>query len=631
MGADIENSRPQEEFAESKLQNSKTRVLHILDAMVAGGGFDLAVEFVVRANLEPGQEHHLLALETSHRESVDVPSDVVVFEKGNRSTSELARWILSQNYDILHWHWWHGELDGFNDLMNEMARYGGHKRVLTCDVYPATPKFTLTQREMDYADMIVFDGKDAMLAYPQIPDHRKTFVVGGTDLSLYSLPRTRKEDGKFRMGRGSALAPLKCPPNLIELVAPILKAVPNAEFHIFGEGRREFVRRFRADMERLNLEDRVVLRGWVRNFREEVANLDLYLYHLPPNSYASSEMNLQGAMTAGLPIVVMLSNGTRWMFQHEVNAMVAETPFQAQEYSIYLANHPQERAKLGRSARETAMKDFGMDNMVQGYLKQAYPNCTMHFGKDYIQKRSLIPYLPRFDASRVYRNLRHLFIPTLSRSLRLARNTLADLQRFRYGLVGVEQNCYVKSNLNSSGVVVDIGTGLNADFSMSLIRKYGLKSYGFEPNRAYHRNLDALVEKTNGRFSYLPFALSNQTGTSDFYESPTCGSLLRESRDKTGDSVNEYPVRTLTLQEIPDLVGVDHIDVLRMNIEGEESEALENMNQNVFRMVDQLIIKFHHQGSSRFTGYDTERIVNRIMKAGFKVYTRDCSTYLFFH
>ena len=71
-------------------------------------------------------------------------------------------------------------------------------------------------------------------------------------------------------------------------------------------------------------------------------------------------MNLQGAAAAGLPIILMPSNGTRWMFQDGVDAMIANTPDDAVRIAQRLANDPAERRRLGEAARQKALKEWGV-------------------------------------------------------------------------------------------------------------------------------------------------------------------------------------------------------------------------------------------------------------------------------
>jgi glycosyltransferase involved in cell wall biosynthesis len=256
-------------------------------------------------------------------------------------------------------------------LMEELARYSNHhRRVITVDVFPAATVYRLSKFEIDYADMVVFDGKDALEAYPEIPPEKKCWILGATNLHLYQTARSRSADGRLRIGRGSALTRRKCPPNLIEMVAPVLKAVPNADFHIFGEGPLQG--RLERDVRRAGLADRIILRGYVANFEEEIANLDLYLYQLPLRSYASSELNLQGAAAASLPIVIMPSAGTGWMFRHGIDAMVASNAEEAAAYAVDLLRDPARAAALGRAARNKAATEWGMPVMVSGYRQSVY-------------------------------------------------------------------------------------------------------------------------------------------------------------------------------------------------------------------------------------------------------------------
>ena len=614
-------------------RNNKNRVLHIVNYLTGGGGCVSPMEFASRANQEIGQEHHFLILEKSSGPAVSLPPNTTIFENNHRTMADCAKWISTAGYDVIHWHWWLA-WDSMRALMIEMAKYGGHKRIITCDVYPSGPEYRLSKSEIDYADMVVFDGKDAMAAYPQIPDSKKTYIIGGTDLSPYTCKRTRGSDGRFRMGRGSILNEYKCPLDIIEMVAPILHAIPNSEFHVFGQG---FTQRLQADIKRLNLTDRVFLRGWVPNFAEEIANLDLYLYHLPKLSYASSELNLQGAMAARLPIVIMPSLGTRWMFEHGKDALVADTPEQALNYCIRLSKDTCERDFLGGNAHAKAFEQFGIENMVKGYLERVYPKCQMRFIFDSYAITAQNSYMKYFLSLRkalraVRSTLGRVYRFFKRNCTRLCQSGAKVLEKSYYGLVFVKPNYYLKSPLSTNSIVVDIGIGEDADFSMFLVRKYGLQSYGFEPTIKHHPGLNKVVNNAKGNFKYFPFALSNKSGEKEFHESllNISGSFFSDHTNMKQDGLRSYAVRVVTLEEIFQIIGRNHIDVLKMDVEGEEYAVIDSVSELTLGKINQLVIEFHHKDVSRFSIYDTEKAVQKIMKAGFQAYTRDSINYLFF-
>ena len=353
--------------------HSPLRVLHIVTELSKGGGFVSPMEFAKNAADETGQVHEFLAIEPGSTVGIPIASSIIVHQNRARSYAECAAWISRMRYDVLHWHWW--SMSGpMTLLMAEMALVGGHKRIITCDVFPVSSRYRLGRREIAYADMIVFDGRDTYDSYSEIPLSQKEFVVGATNLTTYQRVHARSDDGKFRIGRGSYLHPLKCPTDLIADIRGIMTEIPNAEFHIFGHGPLE--QRMRKEIARYGLGCRVLMRGWVSDFASEVAKLDLYYYPMPKESYASSELNLQGVMAAEVPLVIIPSDGVKWMFKHGVDALVAQNRKESLAFCKRLATDPVERIRLAEGGRAKALAEFGVHNMVRGYLNRVYPQCV---------------------------------------------------------------------------------------------------------------------------------------------------------------------------------------------------------------------------------------------------------------
>ena len=259
------------------------------------------------------------------------------------------------------------------DFMNEATTaLRNVRRVLTCDVYPGADAYRMEQADIEFAEAIAFDGIAALEAYPEVSSNKKYFIVGGGDLRPYRRARRKRSsaDGAFRFIRGSTLNPEKTPINLIDLVKPALAGIPGSEFHIFGRGELELS--LRSQIARAGLQSRVFLRGWSADFPAEVANADAYLYHLPRASYASSELNLQGAMAAGIPVVAMPSLGVRWMFRDGEDSLVGENPAACAAAAIRLASDARLRARLGEGARRRSERDFGAENMAKEYINKIY-------------------------------------------------------------------------------------------------------------------------------------------------------------------------------------------------------------------------------------------------------------------
>jgi len=195
------------------------------------------------------------------------------------------------------------------------------------------------------------------------------------------------------------------------------------------------------------------------------------------------------------------------------------------------------------------------------------------------------------------------------------------------------QPCYVVSNrLHSNSVILDIGTGHDADFSQALIHKYGVRSYGCDPTEKHHTALNTVVTKTEGAFTYVPFALAEQSGMLTFHESEqnVSGSLFSDHCNIKKDRISSYQVRAVTLDELCSYLQLAHADLVKMDIEGGEYGVIRSFPDHIWNMVDQFVIEFHHHCIDRFTWEDTQDCITLFEQHGFQSYTRDRINYTFF-
>lgn len=204
-------------------------------------------------------------------------------------------------------------------------------------------------------------------------------------------------------------------------------------------------------------------------------------------------------------------------------------------------------------------------------------------------------------------------------------------ERAKYSIISVKPY-WVVNKLSEHSIVVDIGTGPEADFSQNLMRRYGLKAYGFDPTRKHHPHLEFIVKKMNGLFKYYKYAISDANGTKTFFESfeNVSGSFFRDHINVTKDTIRSYDVRTITLDTIFDILNIDHIDVLKMDVEGEEYLVLSSVSDTTLKRIDQIVVEFHHHCVDCFSVALTRNVIQILETAGFKPYTTDYINYLFF-
>ena len=206
------------------------------------------------------------------------------------------------------------------------------------------------------------------------------------------------------------------------------------------------------------------------------------------------------------------------------------------------------------------------------------------------------------------------------------RNTARD------GLVYVKPNFVYLPDLSLESVVIDAGCSYEADFSVGLMRRHGVKAFGVDPTRKHRGALRLLEEKYPGRFFHVPCAIAAVDGVLTFHESQTneSGSLLKDHVNVIQDETTSYEVEAVTLGSLLKRIGVETVDLLKLDLEGAEYELFAGMKTEQLQPFKQLFVEFHHHAISHFSESDTRTIVNLISGFGFNAFSLDDHNYLFY-
>lgn len=196
----------------------------------------------------------------------------------------------------------------------------------------------------------------------------------------------------------------------------------------------------------------------------------------------------------------------------------------------------------------------------------------------------------------------------------------------------VEPDYYIINDLSNKSVIIDIGTGDNADLSQDLIKKFDLISYGFDPTRKHYSSLKNVEKESAGKFTIFNFALSDQSGETEFNESAqnVSGSFSIDHINIKNDNISRYPVKTVTLSEIFHKLALTKIDLLKMDVEGEEYKIIDSLDRNLTDKIQQFIIEFHHHCIDKYSILDTLKAIKKMTSSGFEFYSTDGINYLFY-
>jgi FkbM family methyltransferase len=155
---------------------------------------------------------------------------------------------------------------------------------------------------------------------------------------------------------------------------------------------------------------------------------------------------------------------------------------------------------------------------------------------------------------------------------------------------------FCPDKLDEKSIVYSLGVGDEVDFDLSIIERYGVELFAFDPTPNSVDMLDA--SKLPDRFHFHPWAVTASDGTLEFYprlkkdgtKSDVMFTMIPEPETK--DDVIEVPAYSLTT--ITEKLGHDRIDLLKMDIEGAEYEVLDGLLESPV-LPSQLLVEFHHR------------------------------------
>jgi FkbM family methyltransferase len=166
------------------------------------------------------------------------------------------------------------------------------------------------------------------------------------------------------------------------------------------------------------------------------------------------------------------------------------------------------------------------------------------------------------------------------------------------------------SALDAASTVYSFGVGKEISFELSLIRRYGLRLYAFDPTPAVSDWLRA--RELPPQFQYLPTGLADYDGEAAFSPNtrPREVSHTLLTRPETAARAVRLPVRRLAT--LAAALGHARIDLLKLDVEGAEYAALQDLLA-AGPPVAQILVEFHHRfpGVGRRATVGAIRMLNR--------------------
>jgi FkbM family methyltransferase len=195
----------------------------------------------------------------------------------------------------------------------------------------------------------------------------------------------------------------------------------------------------------------------------------------------------------------------------------------------------------------------------------------------------------------------------------ISRDVIMPVERFgtEYGGWNLR-----KGSVQKDSIVYSIGIGEDISFDLGIIEKYGCKVFAYDPTPKVVQWLKG--QNLPQAFDFHTVGLASADGRVEFFapENPDHVSHSAKPSSQHKGEMLFFEVKKLATLMAKN--GHSHIDLLKMDIEGFEYDALRNILEEKLD-VRQVLVEFHH-GMYSFSNRETLEAVNALRNAGYKLF-----------
>lgn len=142
--------------------------------------------------------------------------------------------------------------------------------------------------------------------------------------------------------------------------------------------------------------------------------------------------------------------------------------------------------------------------------------------------------------------------------------------------------------ISSGSTVVDLGAH-KGDFAQYFVDTYSCKIFGVEPNRMLQQETR---QHMRGYIDTLAVTVRDGPIRLNLSANPEASSIHHEIASHFGQN-GMAEVRGVTLKTYIKEKNLEHIDLLKIDIEGEELSLLKNLPEEIYALIDQITVEFH--------------------------------------
>lgn len=174
----------------------------------------------------------------------------------------------------------------------------------------------------------------------------------------------------------------------------------------------------------------------------------------------------------------------------------------------------------------------------------------------------------------------------------------------------------VAEGLGPNSIVYSLGVGEDISFDLSVIARYGVQVFAFDPTP---RSIDWVrAQSTPPQFHMLPYGAADYNGKTSFFAPEIDAHVSHTMLSNMSRSDRKIEVDVRRIGELMKMCGHSQIEMLKMDIEGAEYAVINDLiSSNI--LPRQIVVEFHHRmlprGSLR-----TWHAVRRLRAAGYDLF-----------
>jgi glycosyltransferase involved in cell wall biosynthesis len=335
------------------------KILHIIQGFYRGGSGRALVAVAKYSSQLGSFQHRVVSLAPADPSAIEMAKEagLSVVNAPDRDT------VLSEieNADIVHLHFWNNP-QMYEFLRSELSEM---RLLIWFHVAGDKPPQIITKDVVDFSDFALACSPYTYehLVFQNLPAEvrlkKSGMVYGAADFDRVSGVQPKPHDA-FNVGYIGHVNLAKMHPNYIGMSAQV--DIPNVRFIVCGGGTIGYLQQQAQD---LGVPERFDFRGPIEDIKPVIEILDVYGYPLCEETYAAAELNLQEVMYGGVPPVVFPYGGVKRLVIDNYTGFVARSELEYKQAIEYLYHYPEERARLGRNAKEYAQQIFGAENAAK--------------------------------------------------------------------------------------------------------------------------------------------------------------------------------------------------------------------------------------------------------------------------